>query len=712
MVFKCKMCGGDITPEENSNIGKCPYCKSTMTLPNLENEKIVNLYNRANYLRLGCDFDKAKEVYENILNLDNDQVEAHWGLLLCKYGVEYVDDPKTKLKIPTCHRTSDYSILNDNEYKIICKKSYGEALKLYQDEAKEIDRLQKEILAISVNESPYDVFICYKETDDKGERTHDSVIAQDIYDKLTESGHKVFFARITLEDKLGQEYEPYIYSALRSAKVMLVVGTKEEHFNAVWVKNEWSRYLEMMKEDKRKSLIPVYSKIDAYKLPEEFAMLQAQSMDKIGAIQDLARGVDKLVSDSKNKKATDVDVEKVKQAMDEATNLGNGKYEVVVMKDKLPTWYYVFVILSVLGIGMCKMLSLVGGNSFISIYNTQTLRSFGQPLYIIMYGKLILSFIFLAVIAVCIFLSHLFIFINRKKYRLSKLLMKIAIFFEILFLLSFAKYGLLPFDEWGPYLFISYIIELAFIFVNPKWHIDSSSKIVMDKEGKAKQQEKNDKLIQEFIEKESFKIKNKKKFIAILISAIVIILIYSSYVFYIVYPGFSTSVKRNEDVNQLQIVSTTQIYERPKNWISRTLILGYVQEDDYVEYLGETENYYEVKNGKGIKGRIDKAKAKLIYGKNDPLYGKPQSNERNTSVLQVKVLPETLRIRAKANRYADVKGVVYKDEIYTVLKTKSDGNYTWYKIETTYGVKGYISDRYIDNNWNTTMYLERLEPLG
>ena len=74
---------------------------------------------------------------------------------------------------------------------------------------------------------------------------------------------------------------------------MLVVGTSEENFNAVWVKNEWSRFLEMMHQDKSKVLIPVYSKIDAYKLPEEFAMLQAQSMDKVGAMQDLTRGVKK-----------------------------------------------------------------------------------------------------------------------------------------------------------------------------------------------------------------------------------------------------------------------------------------------------------------------------------------------------------------------------------------------------------------------------------
>ena len=39
MFFKCKMCGGDIEILENTNTGKCLYCKSTMTLPNLDDEK-------------------------------------------------------------------------------------------------------------------------------------------------------------------------------------------------------------------------------------------------------------------------------------------------------------------------------------------------------------------------------------------------------------------------------------------------------------------------------------------------------------------------------------------------------------------------------------------------------------------------------------------------------------------------------------------------
>ena len=296
------MCGGDIVPIDGTNTGKCEYCKSIMTLPNLDDEKIVNLYNRANDFRLSNDFDKAYGIYETILELDNKQIEAHWGLLLCKYGVEYVDDPKTGKKIPTCHRTIPSSILKDKEFEIIKKSSHGNALKLYEEEAFTISNIQKKILEISSKEDPYDIFICYKESDENGERTKDSVIAQDIYDKLIEKGYKVFFARITLEDRIGTEYEPYIYSALTTSKLMLVVGTKEEYFNAVWVKNEWSRFIEMMKTNKDKFLIPVYSKMDAYKIPEEFAMYQAQSMDKVGAMQDLLRGIDKIIDVSKKNK--------------------------------------------------------------------------------------------------------------------------------------------------------------------------------------------------------------------------------------------------------------------------------------------------------------------------------------------------------------------------------------------------------------------------
>ena len=140
------------------------------------------------------------------------------------------------------------------------------------------------------------MFISYKETDENGNRTLDSVLAQDIYSELTEKGYKVFFSRITLEDKLGQEYEPYIFAALNSAKVMLVVGSDYEYFNSVWVKNEWGRFLKLISSGEKKTLIPCYKNIDAYDMPREFSKLQAQDMGKVGAMQDLLRGIEKILN--------------------------------------------------------------------------------------------------------------------------------------------------------------------------------------------------------------------------------------------------------------------------------------------------------------------------------------------------------------------------------------------------------------------------------
>ncbi|MBQ5995842.1 MAG: toll/interleukin-1 receptor domain-containing protein [Clostridia bacterium] len=295
-VFKCKMCGGTINFNEGDTVGVCDHCGTKQTLPSTNDDIITNLYNRANNLRLKSEFDRASSVYEDIVRKDDSQAEAHWGIVLCKYGIEYVDDPATGKKIPTCHRTSYEAIRSDADYLAAVDYSDGEQQAIYEAEARAIDRIQKGILEIAKEEKPFDVFICYKETDENGKRTVDSAIANDIYYQLTQEGFKVFYAAITLEDKLGQEYEPYIFAALNSAKVMLVLGTKPEYFNAVWVKNEWSRYLKLIKNDRSKLLIPCYRDMDAYDLPEEFAHLQAQDMSKIGFINDVIRGIRKLLT--------------------------------------------------------------------------------------------------------------------------------------------------------------------------------------------------------------------------------------------------------------------------------------------------------------------------------------------------------------------------------------------------------------------------------
>ena len=294
-TFKCKMCGGDLNIAPDNRLCICEYCGTQQTLPRLDTEKKENLYARANHFRRNNDFDKAMSLYETILNEDTSDAEAYWSIVLCRYGIEYVVDPASNKRVPTCHRTQFSSIFTDPDYKKALEFADVGQKQVYETEAGAIDKIQKDILAISQKEDPFDIFICYKETDESGKRTVDSVLAQDIYFRLVNEGYKVFFSRITLEDKLGQAYEPYIFSALNTSKVMVVVGTKPEFFNAVWVKNEWSRFLAMIKTGENKIIIPAYRDMDPYEIPEEFSHLQAQDMSRIGFMQDLLHGITKLL---------------------------------------------------------------------------------------------------------------------------------------------------------------------------------------------------------------------------------------------------------------------------------------------------------------------------------------------------------------------------------------------------------------------------------
>lgn len=296
-VFKCKMCGGTIEFNQGDTVGVCDSCGTKQSLPvGLDDEKRANLYDRANHFRRNNEYDKAMSIYEQILNEDSKDAEAYWSIILCRYGIEYVEDPTTHTRVPTVNRVQFSSVVSDKDYKSALKYGTVEQKEIYKAEARKIDKIQKGILEISSKEEPFDIFICYKETDNSGRRTPDSVLANDLYHQLTQEGYKVFFARITLEDKLGQEYEPYIFAALNSAKVMVVLGTKPEYFNAVWVRNEWSRYLALIKNGEKKMLIPAYKDMDPYDLPEEFSHLQAQDMSKLGFMQDLIRGINKIIT--------------------------------------------------------------------------------------------------------------------------------------------------------------------------------------------------------------------------------------------------------------------------------------------------------------------------------------------------------------------------------------------------------------------------------
>ena len=247
-TIQCKMCGGLLELPDGVTAAECPYCGNLTTFPKLVDSQSEQLYNRAEQFRRNNDFDRAEQAYTQLIQSNPGDPEAYWGLVLSRYGIEYVEDPATHERIPTCHRVQYEAVTSDPDYLQALEQSSGSERDIYEREAKRIEEIRQGIIVISNQEKPYDVFICYKESTDGGTRTQDSVDAQEIYYQLTNQGYKVFFSRITLEGKLGQQYEPYIFAALNSSKVMLVIGSRKEYFDAVWVRNEWSRFIALKKK--------------------------------------------------------------------------------------------------------------------------------------------------------------------------------------------------------------------------------------------------------------------------------------------------------------------------------------------------------------------------------------------------------------------------------------------------------------------------------
>lgn len=292
-ALKCKMCGGPIR-EIGPRIGECEYCGTKVLLPLIDEERIRTLYNRGNHFREVGEYDRACASYESVIAQNRDDAEAHWCLMLCRYGINYVKDQLSGEFKPTISRMNPTSVFEDPDCQAAIRCSEGEQKEWYLHEAQKLADLQEQFLQIMKKEQPYDVFICFKAETDDGKRTVASEISQNIYEELTVKGLRVFFSRITLEDKIGEEYEPYIFSALYTAKVMLVVANEPSQLEARWVKNEWIRFLAMMDNNQSKAMIPVFYQMNPYDFPPEIPIVQGQDMEKLGAMQDLTANVQKL----------------------------------------------------------------------------------------------------------------------------------------------------------------------------------------------------------------------------------------------------------------------------------------------------------------------------------------------------------------------------------------------------------------------------------
>lgn len=288
----CRVCGGPVVSSNHDGVGECTHCGTLQVIPKQNDPDKIALLNDAGDFVSKSDYVSAEKLYLQALIIDPADPEIYWSIAMCRYGVQYVEDPIEYVYKPTLNRMQFQSIFQDGDYNKAIEYSNEEQKNIYLFFASQIEKVRLAAIALAKNEEPYDVFICYKETDSlSGRRSIDSILAQEIFNHLTKLDLRVFFARITLESKAGTDYEPYIFSALNSSRVMVIVTTSIDHINSVWVKNEWTRYQRLMDEGENKSIIPAYRDVSPKDLPKPLSGYQGVDLNRPDFLELIASSV-------------------------------------------------------------------------------------------------------------------------------------------------------------------------------------------------------------------------------------------------------------------------------------------------------------------------------------------------------------------------------------------------------------------------------------
>ena len=212
----CKSCGGSVTRKGNYYI--CDFCRSKWIIDSGNDVHAVERANAWEALR-NNDFEKSAELFENIIVKDASNHEAFWGRALALNGIVYVTDYNENKKVPTCNNITEESFLKNKDVQKAISLAPIDIKESYQKQAEQIEKIRIEWLNKASKEPAYDVFISFKDSDREHgiERTQDSIDVQDLYTALVAKGYNVFFSRVTLRDKVSEQYEPYIYNALKTA---------------------------------------------------------------------------------------------------------------------------------------------------------------------------------------------------------------------------------------------------------------------------------------------------------------------------------------------------------------------------------------------------------------------------------------------------------------------------------------------------------------
>ena len=126
----------------------------------------------------------------------------------------------------------------------------------------------------------FDVFISFKNTDNNGQRTKDSIMAEELYHALKKRNINAFYSNISIPESGEYDFGDMIDMAIEQCSIIVVVGTSIENFNSKWVSHEFKMFRqEMLSGNKASERSAIFSyiteNVNTNKLPMALRYCQA-----------------------------------------------------------------------------------------------------------------------------------------------------------------------------------------------------------------------------------------------------------------------------------------------------------------------------------------------------------------------------------------------------------------------------------------------------
>ena len=285
----CKGCGITLTIPDHEEQVRCPYCGSI-------NERVLSSGTPEGWLaqaELACNrlrFDDAQFFYRLLLNENPENMDALWGMIRCRYGVQFVldDSERTEAKehsvyimcakrvtVPVDETDEVHELRNvldrvaDDKHATDEEKKRAERYRGYISDIREQQQLLMDYW-INGAEKDFDIFLCSQdripETDPFGQviayrSSPDSEWVHSFYDELMKQIQaqkldiRVFYPPVTTTNFAGSSFAAVYAHALFSSRMMLLMGTNREAFDLPWIKAERERFEWLIDEYRMNRLI-------------------------------------------------------------------------------------------------------------------------------------------------------------------------------------------------------------------------------------------------------------------------------------------------------------------------------------------------------------------------------------------------------------------------------------------------------------------------